>query len=79
MNDRRRIRRRDSELASVLEAYGIAAEHVAAPNHAAGYDVDHSSFLYLVDRRGQLRGLVPINTQTEDVVHDLELLLKMPA
>lgn len=65
------------QLASVLNAYGIVAEQVVAPNHASGYDVDHSSFLYLVDRQGRLRGLVPIGTSVDDVAHDLELLLNM--
>jgi protein SCO1/2 len=65
------------ELAAVLKAYGIVAEQVVAPNRAIGYDVDHSSFLYLVDRQGRLRGLVPIGTRADDIAHDLELLLKI--
>jgi protein SCO1/2 len=38
--------------------------------------VDHSSSLYLVDRQGKLRGLVPFGTPVDDIVHDLELLVK---
>lgn len=65
------------ELATVLKAYGVVAEQVVAPNHALGYQVNHSSFLYLVDRQGQIRGLVPFGTPADDIVHDVELLLKL--
>jgi protein SCO1/2 len=50
---------------------------VVSPNPALGYAVDHSSSLYLVDREGKLRGLAPFGTPADDIVHDLELLLKM--
>lgn len=64
------------ELAAVFEAYGVVAKQVVSRNQAPGYQVDHSSFLYLVDRQGKIRGLVPFGTPTDDIVHDLELLLK---
>jgi protein SCO1/2 len=38
--------------------------------------MDHSSSLYLIDRQGKLRGLVPFGTPVDDIVHDLEFLLK---
>ena len=64
------------ELAAVLKAYGIVADQVVSQDHALGYEVDHSSFLYLVDPQGRLRGLVPFGTPARDIAHDLELLLK---
>ena len=65
------------ELAAVLKAYGVVAEQVVSRNPALGYEVNHSSSLYLVDRQGKVRGLVPFGTPPDDIVHDLELLLKM--
>jgi protein SCO1 len=64
------------ELASVLKAYGVVAEEVVSKSHAHGYEVNHSSFLYLVDQQGKIRGLVPFGTPADDILHDLELLLK---
>jgi protein SCO1 len=67
------------ELQSVQKAYGVVAKQVVSPNPALGYAVDHSSSLYLVDREGKLRGLVPFGTPVDDIVHDLGFLLKTGA
>jgi protein SCO1/2 len=65
------------ELAAVQKTYGVVAKQVVSRNQALGYEMNHSSSLYLVDRQGKLRGLVPFGTPADDIVHDLELLLKM--
>lgn len=65
------------ELGAVQKAYGVIAKQVVSPNPSLGYAVEHSSSLYLIDRQGKLRGLVPFGTPVDDMVHDLELLLKM--
>ena len=65
------------EIGAIQKAYGVVARQVVSPNPALGYAVDHSSSLYLVDRQGKLRGLVPFGTPVDDMVHDLKLLLKM--
>ena len=67
------------ELQAVEKAYGVVAKQVASTNPALPYAMDHSSSLYLVDRKGMLRGLVPFNTPVDDIVHDLEFLLKTGA
>lgn len=67
------------ELQAVQKAYGVVAKQVVSPNPALGYAVDHSSSLYLVDRQGKLRGLVPFGTPVDDIVHDLAFLLKTGA
>ena len=59
------------------KTYGVVAKQVVSRNQALAYAVDHSSSLYLVDRQGKLRGLAPFGTPVDDIVHDLELLLKM--
>jgi len=67
------------ELQAVEKAYGVRARQVASTNPALPYAMDHSSSLYLVDREGKLRGLVPFGTPVNDIVHDLDFLLKMQA
>ena len=64
------------ELLAVRKAYGVVAEQVVSRNPALGYEVNHSSSIYLVDRQGKIRGLAPFGTPVDDIVHDLELLLK---
>jgi protein SCO1/2 len=60
------------ELAAVRKDYGIVAEkHVKG----SSYSVAHSSFIYLIDRRGQLRALMPYGRGPDDYVHDLQILL----
>ena len=66
-----------AELGAVQKAYGVVARQVVSRNQALAYAVDHSSSLYLVDRQGKLRGLVPFGTPADDILHDLELLLRM--
>lgn len=65
------------ELAAVQKAYGVVAEQVVSRYQELGYEVNHSSSLYLIDRQGKIRGLVPFGTPEDDIVHDIELLLKM--
>ena len=65
-----------NELTAVQKAYGVIARQVVSRNQALEYAVDHSSSLYLIDRQGKLRALVPFGTHAEDIAHDLELLLR---
>jgi hypothetical protein len=39
-----------------------------------GYVIAHSSFVYLIDRRGLLRALMPFGHGVDDFVHDVKLL-----
>ena len=62
-----------AELAAVRKQYGIAATR---HDTVDGYVIAHSSFVYLIDRRGMLRALMPFSHGVDDFVHDLSLLLK---
>ena len=62
----------DAELASVRKAYGITATRHET---VEGYVIAHSSFVYLIDRQGLLRALMPFGHGVDDFVHDLKLLL----
>jgi len=64
----------DAQLAAVRKDYGIAAEKVAGPDGA----FTHSSFIYLIDREGRIRALMPYGHAAEDYVHDVSMLLASP-
>lgn len=66
------------QLAAVRQAYGITVKREAAVNEQLGYQVHHSSFVYLIDRAGRLRLLVPFGKAPRDIAHDIELLLREP-
>ncbi|HTE14403.1 MAG TPA: SCO family protein [Burkholderiales bacterium] len=61
------------QLAAVRKNYGVVANKVAS---AGGYSVDHSSYVYLIDRRGNLRAMMPYGHSAGDYVHDVKILLK---
>ena len=58
-------------LAAVRRNYGVTAIR-----HGTGddYVMDHSSSIYLIDRAGKLRGLMPYGHDADDFVHDIKLL-----
>lgn len=63
----------EEELAVVRNEYGILARKVEA---GSGYSVAHSSYTYLIDRAGRLRGLMPYGSSADDYAHDLAILLE---
>jgi protein SCO1/2 len=63
------------QLDAVREAYGVVARKAVSENKKLGYEVHHSSSLYVIDREGKLRLLMPFAETAADVVHDLKLLL----
>jgi protein SCO1 len=63
------------QLAKVRAAYGIFAARIESRDPAQ-YGFDHSSFVYLVDREGNLRALIPYGRSADDIAHDVAILLK---
>lgn len=63
------------QLAEVRKAYGIQAVRKDNPDRPSAYSVHHSSYVYLVDRSGNLRAMMPFGVALEDVVHDVKTLL----
>ena len=64
----------EAQLAAVRKDYGIAAEKAAGPDGS----YNHSSFVYLIDREGRLRALMPFGHPAADYVHDVDALLAAP-
>ena len=65
----------EQELARVWNEYGVFREVVDGTS-AAGYLVNHTARVTLIDQQGNLRVSFPFDAPVEDVVHDLILLVK---
>ncbi len=63
------------ELEIIWKDYGVFRSEVESTS-ALGYIVDHTARVYLIDVDGNLRLSYGFQTPVEDIVHDLELLLK---
>ena len=63
----------EQQLAAVRKDYGVSAQKQVVGD---SYTYAHSSFTYLIDRRGRIRALMPYGHSPDDYVHDLTLLLK---
>jgi protein SCO1 len=59
-------------LAAMRKNYGVVANKVPM---TGGYAVDHSSSIFLIDREGKLRAMMPYGRDARDFVHDIKLLL----
>lgn len=60
------------QLAAVRKNYGVMAER---KDFGDSYTIGHSSSVYLIDRKGLLRGMMPYGQMPDDYVHDVRALL----
>jgi protein SCO1 len=65
----------EADLAKVWNDYGVFRQTVDGAS-AAGYVVDHTARVTLIDQQGNLRVSLGFDTPVEDVVHDLKLLVQ---
>ncbi|MEA3177213.1 MAG: hypothetical protein QOI59_736 [Gammaproteobacteria bacterium] len=63
----------EEQLAAVRRDYGVSAEKKIIGDD---YAYVHSSFTYLIDRKGRIRALMPYGHSPDDYAHDLTILLK---
>jgi len=63
----------EAQLAAVRKVYGISATKIPMGD---SYLFSHSSFIYLIDRTGKIRALMPYGHSADDFVNDLKILLK---
>lgn len=63
----------EAQLAAVRKRYGVVATRQDFGN--GYYAMAHSSSVYLIDRAGLLRGMMPFGRPASDYVHDLRALL----
>ena len=64
------------QIDAVRQAYGVFAEKALSENKKLGYQVHHSSSIFLIDREGKLRVLVPFGRPPQAILNDVNLLLK---
>jgi protein SCO1 len=64
------------QIDAVRQAYGIFAEKTPSENKKLGYEVHHSSSIFLIDREGKLRVLVPFGRSPQAILNDVNVLLK---
>lgn len=65
----------EADLTSVWQGYGVFRK-IQESTSAAGYLVDHSARVYLVDKAGNLRVTYAYGTPVDDLVSDVRFLLK---
>lgn len=59
----------------VARQYSVIYEKVPLEDSAMGYVIDHSSVIYLIDKKGVLQYYVPHNTQPELIKNELLKLI----
>lgn len=62
----------ETQLSAIRKEYGILAQKKSV---GTKYTYSHSSYVYLIDRGGQLRALMPYGHKAEDFAHDVRALL----
>jgi len=68
-----------AQLAAVRSAYGIQVSRIDSSSNGPNYLLHHSSFVYLIDRSGKLRAMMPFGVSVDDIAHDVKVLLAKPA
>jgi protein SCO1/2 len=62
------------QIDAAQKSYGISSSKIRHPDGA--YTIGHSSSIYLIDRSGGLRAVMPYGHPVDDFVHDLKILLR---
>lgn len=65
----------EAQLQEIWNGYGIFRQKLDSSS-ASGYVVDHTARITLIDQEGNLRLSYGFETPTDDIVHDIRLLLK---
>jgi len=63
-----------AEIDAAQKGYGISSTKNVYAN--GNYTIGHSSSIYMIDRAGGLRAVMPYGHTADDFVHDLKILLR---
>jgi protein SCO1 len=63
-----------TEIDAAQASYGISSRKIAADD--GSYTIGHSSSIYMIDRAGGLRAVMPYGHSADDFAHDLRILLR---
>jgi len=64
----------DGPIAELRKRYGATAQNIPAAGGGADYAMSHSTTIWLIDRQGRLRALMPFGHSAEDFAHDVRQL-----
>jgi protein SCO1/2 len=64
----------EAQIAQLLKTYGISATKIPIAG-TREYNMNHSSYLYFIDREGRQRSMLPFGRPAADIAHDLAILL----
>lgn len=64
-------------LEAMRQRYGVTARRIAPAGGGADYGMSHSTSIYLIDRDGRLRALMPFGHSADDFAHDVRQLLAL--
>ena len=63
-----------AEIDLAQKSFGISSTKTV--NADGSYNIGHSSSIYMIDRAGGLRAVMPYGHPVDDFVHDLKILLR---
>jgi protein SCO1 len=63
-----------AQIDAAQKNYGISSSRNTNPD--GSYTIGHSSSIYMIDRTGGLRAVMPYGRSSDDFVHDLRILLR---
>lgn len=63
-----------ASLEQMRKRYGVIAAKLEA-KAGGNYGMNHSTSVFLIDREGKLRAMMPYGHEAKDFVHDIQLLL----
>jgi len=63
-----------AEIDAAQKNFGISSTKTANAN--GSYNIGHSSSIYMIDRAGGLRAVMPYGHTVDEFVHDLKILLR---
>lgn len=63
------------QLDQTYRDYGVTAIRRDLPTSKLGYTIDHSAYLYFIDKAGRWRAVAPNASAVDDVASDLRFLL----
>ena len=64
-------------LEAVRQRYGVTARKIPPAGGGPDYGVSHSTSIWLIDRDGRLRALMPFGHSAADFAHDVRQLLAL--
>lgn len=70
------LRGTPAETETAADSFGVKFKKTSLPNSALGYAMDHSAFIYVIDRSGKLRETFPFGAAREDILNDVQLLVR---